>query len=121
VNRLNRFAANAEKMTSELRSKGVEAYQFHDRFRSLVTVGSFDELGRELPGGGFEYAPEIRAVMKEYRAFNVDPEIARQVPAGTRGIASNSAAMIPFDVEPKPIAVPKSSKRSLYGAAIGMR
>ena len=34
---------------------------------------------------------------------------------------SNSVAMIPFDVEPKPIAVPKPTKRSLYGAALGMR
>ena len=121
TSRLNRFAADAEKMTEELRAKGVEAYQYHDRYRSLVTVGSFTDLGRELPDGGFEYAPEIRAVMKKYRAFNVRPELASQVPAGARGVASNSAAMIPFDVEPKPIAVPKPTKRSLYGAKIGMR
>lgn len=121
TSRLNRFAADAEKMTAELRAKGVEAYQYHDRYRSLVTVGSFSELGRELPGGGFEYAPEIRAVMEKYRAFNVRPELASQVPAGARGVASNNVAMIPFDVEPKPIAVPKPSKRSLYGAKIGMR
>jgi hypothetical protein len=119
--RLNKYAADAEKMTMELRAKGVEAYQFHDRFRSLVTVGSFDELGRELPDGRFEYAPQIRAVMKKYSAFNVEPELARQVPAGTRGIAGNGVALIPFDVQPTPIAVPKISKRSLYGAALGMR
>jgi hypothetical protein len=119
--RLNKFAVDAEKMTNELRAKGVEAYQFHDRFRSLVTVGSFDTLGRELPDGRFEYDPKIRAVMKKYSAFNVDPELARQVPPGARGIAGNSAALIPFDVQPTPIAVPKVSKRSLYGAALGMR
>ncbi len=119
--RLNKYAEDAEKMTNELRAKGVEAYQFHDRFRSLVTIGSFEELGRELPDGRFEYAPEIRAVMKQYSAFNVDPELARQVPAGARGIAGNGVALIPFDVQPTPIAVPKVSKRSLYGAALGMR
>lgn len=118
--RLNKYAVDAEKMTNELRSKGVEAYQFHDRFRSLVTIGSFDELGRELPDGRFEYASEIRAVMKQYSAFNVEPELARQVPAG-KGIAGNGVALIPFDVQPTPIAVPKVSKRSLYGAALGMR
>jgi hypothetical protein len=121
VSRLNKFAADAERMTTELRAKGVEAYQFHDRFRSLVTVGSFDVLGRELPDGKFEYAPEIRAVMRKYSAFNVAPELARQVPAGTKGIASNNVAMIPFDVQPTPIAVPKPTKRSLYGSALGMR
>jgi len=119
--RLNQYAADAEKMASELRSQGVEAYQFHDRYRSLVTVGSFDELGRELPDGRFEYAPEIRAVMKKYSAFNVDPSAARQVPTGTRGILGNGIAKIPYDVQPTPIAVPKLSKRSIYGAAFGMR
>jgi len=119
--RLNRFLVAAEKMTAELRKQGVEAYQYHDRYRSLVTIGSFDYLGRELPDGQFEYAPEIRAVMKKYSAFNGRPELARQVPPGTKGVAANGVGAIPFDVEPTPIAVPKSSKRSLYGAAIGMR
>ncbi len=119
--RLARFAADANKMTRELRDTGVEAYQFHDRYRSLVTVGSFDNLGRQLPDGRFEYAPEIRSLMKKYSAFNVAPELARQVPAGAKGVAGNNVAMIPFDVEPTPIAVPKTSKRSLYGAAVGMR
>ncbi|MCP4891469.1 MAG: hypothetical protein GY904_33370 [Planctomycetaceae bacterium] len=119
--RLNRFLLDAEKMTSELRKQGVEAYQFHDRYRSLVTVGSFESLGRELPDGKFEYTPEIRAAIKRYSAFNVRPELARQVPAGTKGIAANGVGAIPFDVEPTPIAVPKSSKRSLYGSKIGMR
>lgn len=121
VSRLDKFAADAAKMTSELRSQGVEAYQFHDRFRSIVTVGSFDTLGRELPDGRFEYATEIRKVMRNYSAFNVPPELARQVPAGSKGVASNNVAMIPFDVEPTPIAVPKPSRRSLYGSKIGMR
>lgn len=119
--RLHKYAINAERMAKDLRSKGVEAYQFHDRFRSLVTIGSFDSLGRELPDGRFEYAPEIRRVMNEFRAFNVHPEQARQVPQGTRGAASNAAALIPFDVQPTPIAVPKRSKRSLYGSTFGRR
>jgi hypothetical protein len=119
--RLNQYAMDAEKMASELRSQGVEAYQFHDRYRSLVTVGSFEELGRELPDGRFEYTPEIRAVMKKYSAFNVDPSVARQVPSGSRGVLGNGVAKIPYDVKPTPIAVPKISKRSIYGAAFGMR
>lgn len=119
--RMDRLAADADKMVKSLRKKGEEAYQYHDRKRSLVTVGSFDTLGRELPGGGFEYAPEIRQVVEKFKAFNVRPELARQVPTNSRGAAANNAAMIPFDVEPTPIAVPKVSKRSIYSSALGLR
>jgi hypothetical protein len=122
--RLAKNSEQANRMTEALRKQGVEAYQFHDRFRSLVTVGSFQQLGRELPEGRFEYDPAIRRVMKKYRALNVPPELARQVPkgkGGPQGVAANAVAMIPFDVEPKPICIPKISKRSLYGAAFGMR
>lgn len=121
MDRLDKFAADADKMTRQLRVKGIEAYQFHDRSRSLVTVGSFDTLGRELPNGRFEYSSEIRKVMKEFSAFNVRPELARQIPTGSKGIAGNNVAMIPFDVEPTPIAVPKPTRRSLYGATFGIR
>lgn len=121
VKRMDKYASVANKMTLALRKKGVEAYQFHDRFRSLVTVGSFQSLGRELPGGGFEYDPGIKAVMQKYSALNVRPELARQVPRDKKGRASNNVAMIPFDVQPTPIAVPKTSKRSLYGTKLGMR
>lgn len=115
IERLDRFAADAAKMVKALRRKGEEAYQFHDRHSSRVTVGSFDNLGRELPDGRFVYAPEIRKVMEKYRAFN--SKKARRVP-GKQGVAANHAAMIPFDVKPTPVAVPRVSKRSLYSSAL---
>ena len=117
IDRLDKFALDAAKMTKQLRRDGEEAYQYHDRYRSLVTVGSFDTLGRPLPGGRFEYTPEIRRVMKKYSAFNSD--VARTVP-GKNGIAANHAAMIPFDVQPTPIAVPRAARRG-FGAKLGMR
>ena len=119
IERLDKIAADADKMVKELRSQGKEAYQFHDRNRSLVTIGSFDTLGRELPDGGFEYDSAIRAVVQEYSAFNVRPELANQVPRGANGVASNFVALIPFDIRPTPIAVPKASK--LNWPALGMR
>tara|TARA_R110002049_G_scaffold72490_6_gene187421 strand:- start:118124 stop:119257 length:1134 start_codon:yes stop_codon:yes gene_type:complete len=115
--RMAKFARDAAKMTAELRKQGVEAYQFHDRYRSIVTVGSFEQLGRELPDGQFEYASDIRATVSEYSAFNARK--ARVIP-GKNAVAANHAAMIPFDVKPTPIAVPKVSKRSLYGTKLGM-
>lgn len=117
IKRLDKYAEDAGKMVRKLRRDGEEAYQYHDRYRSLVTVGSFDTLGRPLPGGRFEYTPEIRRVMRKYSAFNSD--VARTVP-GKSGIAANHAAMIPFDVQPTPIAVPKSERR-FFGSRLGMR
>ncbi|KAA5541431.1 hypothetical protein FYK55_17860 [Roseiconus nitratireducens] len=116
--RMDKFAAQADKMVRELRKQGEKAYQYHDRHKSIVTIGSFESLGRELPGGGFEYAPEIRRVMNQYSALNASK--SRQVP-GRQGVTANHIAMIPFDVQPTPIAVPRASKRSLYSATIGRR
>ena len=116
--RMAKFARDAAKMTATLRKQGVQAYQFHDRYRSIVTVGSFEELGRELPDGRFEYAADIRATVREYSAFNARK--ARVIP-GKNAVAANHAALIPFDVKPTPIAVPKVSKRSLYGTKLGMK
>ncbi len=116
IERMDKYAADADKMVRELRAKGVEAYQFHDRQRSLVTVGSFDTLGRELPDGGFEYDAAIRAVAEEYSAFN-----SQKAYSVGPGIAANHVGMIPFDVKPTPISVPKATKRSLYNSTFGMK
>ncbi|KAA1262169.1 hypothetical protein LF1_47310 [Rubripirellula obstinata] len=113
--KLDKMARDANMMVRELRKKGVEAYQFHDRERSIVTVGSFESLGNELPNKGFQYNPQILQTMRTYSAVNVDPQLARQVPRNS-GRASNNINMIPFDVEPTPIAIPKKTKRSLYGS-----
>lgn len=114
--RMDSCAENADKMVRELRKQGVEAYQFHDRTRSLVTIGSFDTLGRQLPNGGFEYDAAIRQIMQKYCAGN----LSSPTQFGP-GIAANHVASIPYDVQPTPIAVPKKSKRSLYMGKLGMR
>ncbi len=115
ASRMDRAANAATKMTKSLRDSGVEAYQFHDRDQSIVTVGSFDSLGRQLPDGQFQYDPKIQAMIQKYGALNVRPDLANQVPVGTKGVAANNVNMVPYDVQPTPIAVPKLSKRSLYG------
>jgi hypothetical protein len=43
-------AHNAHKLTVALRAKGWDAYEFHDRQESYVTVGSFDD-GQQTPDG----------------------------------------------------------------------
>ena len=44
-------AENAHLLTIELRKNGWEAYEFHDRTESIVTVGSFDQVGQQLATG----------------------------------------------------------------------
>lgn len=137
--RMDACALNADKMVHELRKKGVEAYQFHDRTRSLVTIGSFERLGDVRPGGKFEYTPEIRQVMETFRAaapqWNRDPlatelrqaaetnRVGNQVETTKLGpvLHANHVASLPFDVNPTPIVVPRKSKRSLYSGKMGMR
>ncbi len=109
--RMAKFARQADKMVKELRKAGEEAYQYHNRDRSVVTIGTFETLGRELPDGSFQYEPEIRRLMHQYSALNASQ--VRTVP-GRQGVAANHVAMIPFDVQPTPIAIPQVSKRSLY-------
>lgn len=111
--RLDVSADLANQMVLALREQGVEAYEFHDRSKSIVTVGSFDRLGQSLGGGQFEYDPEIRRVMEEYASG----ERFERDPRGNMVRVAKHVKNIPFDVNPHPIAVPKASKRSFYSAA----
>lgn len=114
--RMVKCAMLADKMTRELREDGIEAYQFHDRHASMVTIGSFERLGANGPGGKFEYDSAIRAVMATYRAGNKIEATAKGP-----GLAPKHVGTIPFDVKPTPIAVPRKSKRSIYSGKLGMR
>ncbi|MEO1524461.1 MAG: hypothetical protein AAFX06_03455 [Planctomycetota bacterium] len=116
--RMDGYVLAAEKMVKQLRKDGIEAYQYHDRVRSVVTVGSFESLGRELPDGGFEYAPEIRRVMHTYSALN---NTNVHTTPGQRGISANHVGGIPYDIQPTPIAIPKAGKRSFYSSKLRLR
>lgn len=112
--RLDASMALANQMVTALRKKGVEAYEFHDRTKSLVTIGSYDSLGQD-GARGFQYLPEIQNVMKEYSGTQrVGLDLNKNMVSYTHNIEK-----IPFDVSPYPIAVPKISKRSFYQAALG--
>lgn len=115
VSKIDEAAMNADKMTAELRRQGVEAFQFHDRHESIVTVGRFNEFGEKGPDGRIELPPEIARVIKAYEADKVvGPDLSGKIPAGQVGLVPKSLAGIPYDVSPRLILVPKKSIADMY-------
>jgi hypothetical protein len=106
---LEEAAKNAHLLTEALRKKGYEAYEFHDRGSSIVTVGSFGTVGSRRPDGKIEINPQMHKVMQEFGAeTKVEPGKPAQV-----GKAKKLGG-IPFDVQPVPVEVPRRSISSDY-------
>jgi hypothetical protein len=106
--KLAEAAEKAERLTQALRMKDYEAYVFHDRYASIVTVGSFDSVGTPRPDGRIEINPGIHKIMT---TFGVSQESAIN-PTGA--IATKQLVGIPFDPQPVPVEVPKRSMTSDY-------
>ncbi|MCE2784198.1 MAG: hypothetical protein LW699_04880 [Pirellula sp.] len=143
---LEQAAERAYIAMKALRTAGYEAYQYHDREQSIVTVGGFEQLGTTDANNLFEYAPDIRAVMER---FSTDGQIAdtskfdlnfgkvpqprllldlvdqRKIPElyqGTRQeqLAYYSKLSIGFDLRPSPMAVPRYNASRIYaGSRLG--
>jgi hypothetical protein len=100
-------AMKAHLLTEALRMKGYEAYEFHDRYASIVTVGSFDTVGTPRTDGRTEINPQIHKIMKTFGAKPVDA--AGQLPTNAIPMSCKSVAGINLDIQPIPIQVPKKS------------
>ena len=101
--RLAAAAAKANKLTKAMRATGIEAYQFHDRNESIVTVGNFESGGTHIDA--------MQRVIGEFR-----PEEIR-MSDGTARVQPKVYAGIPCDMEPFPIEVPRYSVGSDYAQA----
>jgi hypothetical protein len=98
-------AEKAHELTNALRMKGWEAYEFHDRYASLVTVGSFDSVGTPRPDGKIEINPQLHQLIEIFRGESASV-------AGKPGaIHLRSLVGIFFDAQPIPVEVPKRSIR----------
>ncbi|HEY2828357.1 MAG TPA: hypothetical protein VGJ04_12220 [Pirellulales bacterium] len=105
-------AEKAHKVTLELRRKGYEAYEFHDRDKSIVCVGSFDVVGGMRPDGTFVIDPIVQKIIDTF-----GDEQALQAHSGVKAksIAIDGFPVrIPFDVTPKPVEVPRRSLSADY-------
>lgn len=104
TNKLELAADRAHRLTMALRDQGIEAYEFHDRYESIVTVGSFDSDGRELETGQVEINPEIHEIMKQFSATQ------QQIPGQQSiGLQPKRLNGVSFDVQPLPMRVPRRS------------
>jgi hypothetical protein len=93
-------ADNAHRLTVALRKKGIEAYEFHDRMESIVTVGSFTSE---------QQVSQIYKVVEQFRATEgKDPK------TGKAGLKPVTLGGIKCDVEPLPIEVPRRSLAADY-------
>ena len=61
-------AENAHLLTEELRAHGFDAYEFHDRTESIVTIGSFSHAGQRLPDGRLAPVPGIQKIIETFGA-----------------------------------------------------
>jgi hypothetical protein len=97
--------AAAEKLCKALRKKGIEAFQYHDQFSSIVTVGGFDYYN--LPNNNNVLRPEIVQIMNYFRGTPVQTGHLNMpysyIPVKIDGIEC--------DLSPKVIEVPKGTKK----------
>jgi hypothetical protein len=108
---LAKAALRAHLLTEALRMLKYEAYEFHDRFSSIVTVGSFDSLGTEHTDGTVELNPKVQLTIKAFA-----PDCLTQ-PGQVKPKKMGpflEVGEIPFDIQPLPIPVPKRSIAAAY-------
>ena len=133
---LHMAAQNAHFLTTALRKKGWEAYEFHDRHESYVAVGSFQD-GTVLPNGQIWLDhPDAKTIVDTFGArtpqniFNrpaqQDLIMEQQQKARFQKLLSDGQGQVgqgfhpkrfvglPFDIDPVPVRVPKQSISSVY-------
>ncbi|HEX2477185.1 MAG TPA: hypothetical protein VHK01_20685 [Lacipirellulaceae bacterium] len=154
-NPLIEAAENAHLLTAELRAHGYEAYEFHDRNESMVTIGSFAQSGQQLPDGRVVPTPAVQRIIETFGAaydtppdplsgigndagtqrrvkqqeqqFNMrvdgqqSPVVPGMNPKHVKIFSGNGKRkkvdrIIPMDVYPQAIEVPKRSVSSAYAS-----
>lgn len=145
---LEQAAERAYIVMKALRAAGYEAYQFHDRDQSIVTVGGFDSLGAADTNNRFIYTQGIRDVIDRFAPkgqmadtseynLNFGPAVQprlllelvdqRKIPELYEGSRKEqlvyfSKLSVGFDLRPTPMAVPRYNASRIYaGARLGGR
>jgi hypothetical protein len=101
-------AVKAHRVTLALRQKGYEAYEFHDREASIVTVGSFASVGAPGANGKFEINPQAQTIIKDLGPKPPRPGV------DSSGPQPMIIEYIPLDMQPMLVEAPKASISSQY-------
>jgi hypothetical protein len=138
VSQLDQAAERAALTAVALRKAGYEAYQYHDRTQSYVTVGSFDELGTADASNRFTYDSRIQEIINRFGATKkitksqygntqtptllfdlVDQKLIPELNnKDSKALAENLRKYsIAFDLRPAPMAVPRMTASSIYGGS----
>lgn len=112
--RLEEAALKAHKLCEALRDKGYDAYEFHDRYSSIVTVGSFDSVGTPRADGKIEINPQVHAIMQTFGAER-NTASGRAAPSVGKPKQIDGIAL---DVQPLPVEVPQKSVALNYDRSI---
>ena len=102
-------AQESHRLTMALRKQDIEAYEYHDRHESIVTIGSFDTEGVPLPNGTVDINPEILDIMKKFGG------VRQSIPGRPEvGLQPQTLDGVVFDIQPYPIPVPRRSIGTAY-------
>ncbi|MDD3588187.1 MAG: hypothetical protein PHQ75_13470 [Thermoguttaceae bacterium] len=115
ISRLEMAGIKADALCRALRKKGVEAWEFHDRDSSFVTIGSFDNYGQIRPDGRTEIDPKINELIEKYRGQMTKTStgayraytVVVDIPDPEGGLKKKKRLEIPFDLQPVLIVVPQ--------------
>jgi hypothetical protein len=113
--KIDQAALQASNLCAALRQKGIEAYEFHDRTESIVTIGSFQEVGQPRPDGKTEINPAVHQIMQQYGPIEQLNPRTRQIELLARTLKVGNEN-IRFDPQPLPVEVPKQSIATAYNA-----
>jgi hypothetical protein len=113
ISKIDEAALKASRLCASLREKGVEAYEFHDRTESIVTVGSFHEAGQPRADGKIEINPAVHRIMQEYGPVERAKPGTNQVELYAR---VDKASGVRFDTQALPVEVPRQSIATAYNA-----
>ncbi len=111
ISKIDEAALKASRLCAALRDKGVEAYEFHDRTESIVSVGSFNEVGQPRADGKQEINPAVHKIMQQYGPVEQAKPGTNQVEMYARMIEG-----IRLDPQATPVEVPRQSIATAYNA-----
>ncbi len=115
---LQEAAENAHELADALRRQGYDAYEFHDREQSIVTVGSFEQTAVPGPNGQSVPHPQLDQMMKQFGV-----QVASTPGSPLMGIPTQEVARrkqnFPktwklLDLQPAVIQVPKAPLSAAY-------